>query len=111
METRTEPAYEGWAVLELMGHRRLGGYLAEATLAGAAFIRIDVPAANEGDTPSTQFYAPAAVYCITPTTEEIARAVAENWRPAPVERWQLPALQAPREYDSEDKYDEEEPPF
>jgi len=29
-------AFEGYAVLELMGHRRLGGYVRETTLAGAA---------------------------------------------------------------------------
>lgn len=30
--TASEPI--GWAILELMGHRRLGGYVSEATLAG-----------------------------------------------------------------------------
>lgn len=38
-----KPPFEGWAILELMGHRRLGGYVSEATVAGAGFLRIDVP--------------------------------------------------------------------
>src|SRR5262245_4954119 len=35
--------FEGWAVLELMGHRRLGGYLREVSIAGAGMLRIDIP--------------------------------------------------------------------
>ena len=78
--------FEGWVILELMGHRRLAGYLREQTIGGAAFLRIDIPA----DPPVTQLYAPAAVYAITPTSEETAREVATLARPAPVHRWELP---------------------
>lgn len=80
--------YEGWAIVELMGHRRLAGRVAEASIAGGAFLRLDVPGPDEGDT-ATQFYAPGAVYCITPTSEEIARKVAQGAQPAPVTRWEL----------------------
>lgn len=83
-------AFEGWAILELMGHRRLAGYLSEATLAGGAFVRIDVPGPEDGDVKSaTQFYAPGAVYCITPTSEDVARKVANLSRPEPVTRWEI----------------------
>ena len=80
----------GWCILELLGHRRLGGYVTEATIAGAAFLRIDVP----GDPPATQFYSASAVYAITPTTEEMARKVAGLARPSPVQRWELAAPEA-----------------
>jgi len=84
--------FVGWAILELMGHRRLAGYLSEQTIGGASFLRLDVP--GEGDaTIATQFYAGAAVYCITPTTETIARAVAKRSDPAPVQRWELAPAQ------------------
>ncbi|HET7486860.1 MAG TPA: hypothetical protein VFJ85_02960 [Acidimicrobiales bacterium] len=87
--------FEGWAVLELMGHRRLGGYVAEATVAGAGFLRIDVP--GEGDEPvASQFYSPSSVYCLTPTTEAMARAVAAHNVPQPVARWELPAKIEPK---------------
>ena len=94
----TEPAadkFEGWAILELMGHRRLAGYVREQEIAGAGMLRIDVPG-EVGDglgprsTIATQFYSPAALYCLTPTTEEIARAVAKRAQPEPVQRWELP---------------------
>ena len=84
-----KPPFEGWAILELMGHRRLGGYVAEATVAGAGFLRIDVPGADGPE--ATQFYSPSSVYCLTPTTEAMARAVAVRSRLEPVQRWELPA--------------------
>lgn len=87
----TQEAFEGWVILELMGHRRLGGYVREQEIAGGAFLRIDVPGPNGGEVAATQFYAPGAVYCITPTTEAIARAVAFRSQPEPVQRWELPA--------------------
>jgi hypothetical protein len=81
---------EGWAILELMGHRRLAGKVSIVQLGGAAFFRIDVP--NPGAKGSTQFYSPAAVYCLTPTTEEIAKGLAARIQPEPVHRWELPQL-------------------
>ena len=82
----------GWVILELMGHRRLAGTMTEVELAGGKFLRLDSPGPD--GVYATQFYAPAAVYCITPTTEEIARNVAASSQPAPVQRWELPALDA-----------------
>lgn len=103
----------GWAILELMGHRRLAGWLSEEEVAGAAFLRLDIPAVPDGvktcdecgaarafgcicepalgPLEATQFYAPGALYCLTPTTEEIARGMAASLRPQPVHRWELPA--------------------
>lgn len=87
----SEP-FEGWAVLELMGHRRIAGKLTEQT--GGCFaglLRIDIPGPGPGEAiVATQFYSSAAVYCITPTTEEIARAVAAKSQPEPVHEWELP---------------------
>ncbi|MBP7568764.1 MAG: hypothetical protein KBA95_01775 [Acidobacteria bacterium] len=57
------------------------------------FLRLDIPSAN-GEAAATQFYAPAAVYCITPTTEGMVKEVARVNRPEPVTRWELRALPA-----------------
>ncbi len=85
--------FEGWAILELMGHRRLAGKLSEQEIAGAGFIRIDIPGpVQDGDEQwVTQFYAPSAVYAITPTVEDVARELAKQSE-APVSRWELRAL-------------------
>ena len=82
--------FEGWAILELMGHRRLAGHISEATIAGATFLRLDVPAPTGDGCVATQYYAPGAVYCLTPTDEVTARRVAGLAQPAPVARWELP---------------------
>ncbi len=114
--------FEGHAILELMGHRRLAGYVREQEVAGVGMLRIDVPATYEQGS-ATQFYSPQAVYCITPTTEEIVQAVAERSRPEPVSRWELRQIEPARgsnsgtrefsrseaeeaEYDQEDPFDD-----
>lgn len=123
--TETKEPFAGYAILELMGHRRLAGYVRETELAGAGVLRLDVPEhpwvegctcgsseptsadyerhthvcamfrAEGDDEPldvvATQFYAPSALYCLTPTTEEVARGLASKTRPQPVHRWELPA--------------------
>ena len=81
-------AYEGWAILELMGHRRLGGRVCQVEQYGTVMIRVDVP---DGEGWSTQFYGGGSIYCLTPTTEAIARAVAARNKPEPVHAWELPA--------------------
>lgn len=90
--------FEEWAVLELMGHRRVAGKVTEQQIAGAGFIRIDIPS----DPPATQFYAPSSVYAITPTTEEIARAIAKEGDHGPINRWELRRmLEAPAAADDD----------
>lgn len=78
----------GWAVLELLGHRRLAGYVSEATVAGVGMLRIDVPADEDGHPAVTQIYAPSAVYCLTPVGEAEARGAARRNRPEPVHRYE-----------------------
>jgi hypothetical protein len=97
-DSEDAPEEIGWAILELLGHRRLGGYVREQVVAGAAFLRIDVPQ----DPPATQLYSAGAVYCITPTTAEMARAVANRGRVEPVSRWELPAPAADEDPDDAD---------
>lgn len=92
----------GWAILELMGHRRLAGYVSEQEIAGSSFLRLDIPAAGGDEPEATQYYSPAAVYCITPASEEFARAVARYSNPAPAARWELPAPEPPDEGDGVD---------
>lgn len=90
----------GWAVLELMGHRRLGGLVREDLFAGSKVIRIEIP---DGDGFTTQFYGGGSLYALTPTTEEIARAVAARNQPAPVHRWELPPPSTPSTADPLDR--------
>lgn len=43
MTAATNEPFASWAVLELMGHRQLVGYLQEVEIAGGKMFRIDVP--------------------------------------------------------------------
>lgn len=78
----------GWAILELMGHRRLGGRVSEVRVAGTPFIKIDVPGPDK-KTVATQLYSPGSVYAITPCSEEAAMVVAKLNTPEPVTRWEI----------------------
>lgn len=101
MSEETKTVIDGWTILELMGHRRLGGYVREVTVAGVGFLRIDIPG-SEGNPDATQLYPPSSVYCITPTTEAMARAVAKSNQPQPVNRWELPQLPIVSRQDDDD---------
>jgi hypothetical protein len=89
---KTEPT-KFWAVVELMGHRKLAGEVSEAVIAGAHMLRIDVPKPPPAITGSTtQFYSASAIYAISPVTEEIARAASRSYQPAPINRWEIPEM-------------------
>ena len=86
--------FEEWAKLELFGRQVLAGRVSEQTIAGVGWIRVDVPAVDK--MPGyTRFFQPAAVYAITPATEEIVRKLAEVYRTEPISRYELPAPRAP----------------
>lgn len=80
----TEPAkaYEGWAMLELMGHRQRVGRVSEAEMFGGKLLRIDIPT-KDGDV--TEFYGCSSVYALRPISEEVARDYADRYAdPRPV---------------------------
>jgi hypothetical protein len=106
MSSKTEGMFEGWVILELMGHRKLGGYLQEETICGKAMARIDVVNV-EGAPIATQFYSPDSIYCITPVTQDVAVSYGANQKPEPVTRWELPAPKAVSP-DYHDEYEREE---
>ena len=85
-----QDGFREWCILELMGHRRLGGLVTEAEIGGIPLLRIDIPA----EPPVTQYYGKPAVYALTPATEELATALARGFH-GPVSRYELPAVPAP----------------
>lgn len=66
-----DTAFEGWAILELMGHRSRPGYVKEVEMAGGKMLRIDIPVSTGEHV--TEFYGCSAIYSIRPATEEIVR--------------------------------------
>jgi hypothetical protein len=97
---QTVTKFEEWAVVEIMGHKRFAGFVTEQAVGGTSFVRIDVPAIElkTGDAlpPFTKLFGAASIYCISPCTEETARAFAESIRAEGFARYEAPRLAAPR---------------
>ena len=72
----SDTEYEGWAVVELMGHRQRPGYVQEVEVAATKMLRIDIP--SEPDD-VTEIYGGAAIYCIRPTSEEVVKDMAKQY--------------------------------
>ena len=101
MQERTEKPndmmgqqFQEWAIVELMGHRKIAGKVTEEQIGGTAFLRVDMFNQDDDDPILTQFYQPSALYCLTPTSERIARALGESFLPVPVSRFDFPQLPA-----------------
>ncbi len=88
----TAESFNQWVIIELFGHQRFAGHLSQANWP-PGFGRLEIPA-TDGHDAVTQLINPSSIYRLTPTTEAIATAVAAQCRPAPVHRWELPAVPA-----------------
>lgn len=99
MENTNAEKFEGWAIVELMGHRQTAGRVATVSIAGVEMLRVDTPGAD-GEMIASQYYGGAAIYCLTPCDEATARrALKEAYSLPPAIRLALaqsqPALPAP----------------
>jgi hypothetical protein len=77
-----------WAYVEIMGHNQIAGHVTEQSIAGAGFIRIDVPEV-EGVEAYTKFVSPNSIYAINPIGEVEARAIARKLRCKPIESYMM----------------------
>lgn len=71
----TEP-FEGYAILELMGHRQRPGWVREVEMAGTKMMRVDIPVSKDDagqDVLVTEFYGGPSIYALRPCSEEIVR--------------------------------------
>lgn len=114
-ETKTP---ETWAVLELLGHRRLAGRVTQVEFFGGKLGRIDVPQPDGSFV--TVYFGAQSVYALTVTTEEAARVAALRVDAAPVQPWELPRrlpepapapapAVGPYRFDDPDNYDDDRP--
>jgi len=89
--TTAKTNFNEWALVELFGHQKIVGLVSEASLAGGAFLRVDVPE-FDGARAFTRFYGPGAIYSINPVSEQVARDLLCQYRHEPVSRWELPQI-------------------
>ena len=81
--------FETWAIVEIMGRQRYAGLVTEQTLAGQAMLRVEIPkTAKQGA--FTKFFGGGSIHSLTPTTEDIARGLAERLDQAPIQVYDLP---------------------
>lgn len=102
--TLEQKSYEGFAIVELMGHVRLAGRVSPAPMFGTELLRIDIPD-REGAGYTTQFVSGSSLYRLTPCSDEVARAVARENDVIPVSPWELRRLEAPKMSIVPDLYD------
>jgi hypothetical protein len=90
--------FDQWCLVEIMGHQQIVGRVTETTLAGGAFLRVDVPAVGK-EKAFTRLYSPGSIYCISPISEEVARKMIarETYRNKPVSPFDLPQLEEANE--------------
>lgn len=85
------PKFAHWALIELMGHQTAVGLVTEETIAGKTFLRVEIP--NEKcETVCTRYYAPDAVYCISPISKQIALGLAARYAVRPATIYDLQKL-------------------
>ena len=108
--------FEKWAIVELLGHRKVAGLVTEEINFGTPLLRVDIPEVpacppdmfTSGQPPVpafTQYYGGSSIYSLTPVTEEIARRFSAALRVRPVEAYQLPKLPALAAAETEDNAD------
>jgi hypothetical protein len=84
-----QPKFDQWCIVEIMGHQKYAGRVTEQPIAGSAMLRIDIPAGKTQPAFSKLFNV-SSVYALTPTTEELATAVAASLSHAPIGVYDLP---------------------
>ena len=88
-QPRLEPLrFDTWAIVEVMGHKRYAGHVREEQVAGAWFLRLDVPE-TQGVGAYSKLFGTSAIYAITVIPEEVARELAASFQEEPFETWRL----------------------
>lgn len=75
-DPNVDAPFQGWAVLELMGHRQRPGFVQEVEIGGGKMLRVDIPVGHDEagqDRMVTEFYSTAALYALRPCTEDVIR--------------------------------------
>lgn len=75
-----------WAIVSLMGHQTLAGYVEEVSIGSSSFMRITIP--ETGTQPKWQkLFTDKAVYSIDIVDEQTATERASQINSAPVQPW------------------------
>lgn len=88
--------FKSYCVVEIMGHKKFAGLVTEQAIGGTSFVRVDVPeVTTENGTVLPAFsklFGAASIYCLSPCTEETARAFAATIRSESFSKYEAPRL-------------------
>jgi len=73
---------KSYAVVEMMGHRKIVGIICESGYGPGSLIRVDV-LGNDGEVERTEHIGVGSIYCLTEVTEQVAKAAAAAHAPKP----------------------------
>lgn len=83
----SDATFEGYAVVELLGHRRLVGEVREVELFGSKVLRLDVALPDGRSWPC--FHTAAALYGVVPTTADAITEAVRRENQGNLVRWNL----------------------
>jgi len=86
-----EQKKEFWAIVSLLGHTTMSGFLSEYTMGGASFLKLDIPETSTQPAFSKLFTA-SSIYSIDPVSEDVARHQAERLKKAPLTVWEADSM-------------------
>lgn len=90
MNETTTFQFDGWAVIEFLGHRKRAGKVRTAEIGGTAVFIVETPAEDQESGFVAEVYAASSLYCLTPCSEQVARISARHINPEPISRYDLP---------------------
>lgn len=105
------PKFESWGILEVMGHSRFAGFITSQSIGGVNMIRVDVPEVPAGQHSDarpafTKMFTQQAIFALTPTTEQTARAAAASFLARAMSLFEMPMHRLPAtDEHSEDEED------
>lgn len=89
--------FDQWCVVEVMGHKKFAGRVTEGPF---GMVQVDVPevtlTSGKNLPAFSKLFGSSSIYCLTPCTEETARAFARDFRTQAFQTYELPALTAPK---------------
>lgn len=86
---------KSYAVVEMMGHRKIVGLVTESDISGGQLLRVDV-LGSDGTPERTEYIGIGSIYCLTIVTEEVAVAAAKSHSPRPTWAFGLSNIPAER---------------
>ena len=100
----TDSEIKGFALVEIFGHQRIVGFLSQQAFGSGVLFRIDVPDLTSSGKVIrdgfTRYFGLAAIYSITPISEDVMRKLLPNIDGTPGEARSLTS----RSYSHDDGY-------